>query len=148
MRCFDYEGPSSGGGGGSGGVGQIIQAGRPGNRTVGDFLRVAGNAPLTTTRGVAVFANGNISSLYWAGAVNGGTPGDPIGLQVSVIRAGSVVDSTVVDCTASSSATPFAFPVTLAVLAGDSITVRLASASVGTATGASNIIVSMEVVPS
>jgi len=147
MRRFDYDGPSSGGGGG-GGVGQIIEAGRPGSRTVGDFLRVAGNTPLTAVRGVAVFASGTISRVYWIGAVGGGTPGDPIGLEISVIRAGSTVSSTVVDCTSASFATPFVLPATLAVLAGDSITASLANASAGTATGASNIIVAMEVVPS
>lgn len=148
MRRFDYDGPSSGGGGGGGGVGQIISAGRPGNRTVGDYLRAAGNAPLTAARGVAVFASGTISSVYWVGVVAGGTPGDPIGLEISVIRAGSVVSSTIVDCTTALSATSFVLPAALAVLAADSITVSLASASAGTATGASNIIVSMEVVAS
>lgn len=126
------------------GTGQVIEIGRNGSRTVGDFLR-ASNVPLTSTIGVAVMQPGTISGIKVFGSVGGGGAGDPIGLRVSQIRAGTEVAAQTVDYTATGNLVSITFGTALTVAQDDAISVQIVSASTGTATSLANGLTFMEV---
>lgn len=128
-------------------TGQIVESARSGSRPIGDFLRMAGNLAGSTARGTAIFRDGRIREFNWIGTTAGGAPGDPIGLDLLVIRSGAVISVTTVDCPSTATNTPVTLPAPIDVQAGDALALRLATASTGAASSVSNSKFAAEVTP-
>lgn len=142
MAHYDNSVGGGGGGGTPSQAAQIIETGRNGSRTLGDYLRSAGNVLMTAARGIPCLRSGTIRSLFWQGATTGG---DPIGLRLSVVRAGSEVGSQTVDCPSSATRAVVNLSSGLAIQRGDDLVVQIVSASSGTATTVTNCTLSLEV---
>ena len=117
---------------------QDWSAGRRGNRTIGDRLRLTAEVNMTASFGAPMLIDGTISEIFWRGGVSGGGSGDPIGLEFDLRRGSSSVTTFILDCPSTANGQIVSLSSPLAVQAGDTLTLRLASASTGTATNASN----------
>ncbi len=116
---------------------QVITAGRRGNRTVGDRLRLTAEVTMSASFGAPILVSGTISSIFWKGATSGGGASDPIGLEFDLRRAGSSVTTVTVDCPDTDTGSSVTLASPLSVLENDTLVLRLVAASTGTATNVS-----------